>query len=63
MFAIVDVSHRESRGQILMLVDDQETAMTMSRELAKRSVAVVVRPLSAEEADKARGVRGVHAVA
>ena len=63
MYAIVDVTHRDTRGQILMLVDDQESAVAMSRELSNRGVPVVVRPLTAEEADQARGVRTLHAIA
>ena len=49
MFAIVDVTNRTTRGMILMLLDDQDTAMTLATELGRRSVAVVVRSLSAED--------------
>lgn len=54
MYAIVDASHRATRGMILVLVDDAETAAAMARELTRRSVTVVVRPLSAREVESAR---------
>jgi hypothetical protein len=54
MFAIVDVSHRASRGKILMLLDDQDTAVELAMELSRRSCPVVVRELSAEDVDQVR---------
>jgi hypothetical protein len=49
MFAIVDVTNRTTRGMILMLLDEQETATALAAELARRSVPVVVRALTAED--------------
>ena len=49
MFAIVDVTNRTTRGMILMLLDDQDTAMSLATELARRSVPVVVRALSPDD--------------
>jgi hypothetical protein len=39
---------------ILMLLDDQETAVSLAAELSRRSVAVVVRSLSAEDVAQVR---------
>jgi hypothetical protein len=61
MFAIVDLSQRDTRGQILMLLDDETAAADVASELARRAVPVVVRRLSAEDVDRVR--RNVYAVA
>ncbi len=63
MFAIVDVTQRATRGKILMLLEDQETAMALARDLARRTVAVVVRPLTAQEVDQVRNSDGADAYA
>jgi hypothetical protein len=46
MFAIVDVSRRISRGQILVLLDDQSTATEIASELNRRSIVVSVQAIS-----------------
>jgi hypothetical protein len=52
MFAIVDVSRRASRGQILLLVDDKATAIDIAQELNRRSVEVIVQAISPEQLDQ-----------
>jgi hypothetical protein len=52
MFAIVDVSRRASRGQILLLIDDKTTAVDLAQELNRRSVDVIVQAISAEQLDQ-----------
>jgi len=49
MFAIVDVSGRSSRGQILMLIEDQGTAAEIATELNRRATVVSVHSISAEQ--------------
>lgn len=49
MFAIVDVSSRASRGQILMLIEDQVTAVEIATELNRRAVMVRVHSVSPEQ--------------
>ena len=46
VFAIVDVSRRTSRGQILMLLDDNASATEIASELNRRSVEVSVQLIS-----------------
>jgi hypothetical protein len=52
VFAIVDVSRRLSRGQILMLLDDHVTANEIASELNRRSVEVSVRTISAGQLEQ-----------
>ena len=57
MFAIVDVSRRSTRGQILMLVDEQQTATELALELNRQSVEVSVQAISAAQLDQFRAAR------
>jgi hypothetical protein len=43
VFAIVDLSRRPSRGQILMIVDDQSTAADIAVELTHGATEVSVQ--------------------
>jgi hypothetical protein len=52
MFAIVDVSRRGSRGQILMLVDDQTTATEIASELNRKAVTVSLQAITARQLDQ-----------
>jgi hypothetical protein len=52
MFAIVDVSRRATRGQILLLIEDKTSAIEITRELNRRSVEVVVQAISPEQLDQ-----------
>ena len=52
MFAIVDVSRRETRGQILMLVDDQTTATEIASELNRKAVNVSLQAITARQLDQ-----------
>jgi hypothetical protein len=52
MFAIVDVSRRSSRGQILLLIDDKVTAIDIAQELNRRSVEVIVQAITLEQLDQ-----------
>jgi hypothetical protein len=49
VFAIVDVSGRPSRGQILMLIEDQGTATEIATELNRRATVVSVHSISPEQ--------------
>jgi hypothetical protein len=59
MFAIVDVSGRDSRGQILMLVDDQQTATEIAAELNRRAVNVSLQAISPRQLDQHLRARAI----
>jgi hypothetical protein len=52
VFAIVDVSRRASRGQILMLLDDNTTASEIASELNRRAVEVSVQSISSGQLEQ-----------
>ena len=49
MFAIVDLSRRSSRGQILMIVDDQNDADDIARELNHGATEVSVHVITDQQ--------------
>ena len=52
MYAIVDVSRRASRGQILLLIEDRASATEIAQELNRRSVSVTVQAISPEQLER-----------
>jgi len=52
LFAIVDVTARTSRGQILMIVDDQSTATGIAQELNHLAVQVSVQVISPQQLEQ-----------
>lgn len=52
MFAIVDLSRRPSRGQILMIVDEQSTAADIALELAHGATEVGVQFVTARQVEQ-----------
>ena len=59
MFAIVDLSSRTSRGQILMVVDDLVTANAIAWELNNLSTKVTVQPLTTVQLEQVQASRQV----
>ena len=63
MYAVVDVSQRTTRGRILMVVDDQQSADEIALELGRRSIDVAVQPMTPKAQDQPRpGYRVPHFV-
>jgi hypothetical protein len=54
LFAIVDVSPRPSRGQILMIVDDQAAATGIAQELNVQTTLVSVQRITPRQLDQLR---------
>lgn len=58
MFAIVDLSRRPSRGQILMIVDDQTAANEIAGELNHGATEVSVHVVTAQQLEQV--MAGIH---
>jgi hypothetical protein len=54
VFALVDVSGRPSRGQILMLIEDQAAAVEIAAELNRRAPVVRIHSVQPDQLDQFR---------